>query len=349
MITAIIPAHNEAETLPATIASLRAQTTNPDRILVVSDNSTDETPEVAKACGAEVIETVDNTARKAGALNQALETLPREGLVLVMDADTQLVPHWIDTALTALEDPNVGAAGAVFQAAPPTNYLELCQHLEWARYAEEGARTRKTLVLSGTAALIRWEALETVRNHTGRWYSTESITEDMEITMALKATGWELRSPTGCQAVTETMPSIRMLFLQRRRWNLGALQNITTHWGSPVARPYIRQQIMLAVSVTLLWALILLTLISLALNGPTVPQPLWLAIGAVFVTERVLSIWDQPIRYRLFAALVIPELVYALVLQAAYIAAVWQKTTGSTGVWAHLTPTTDKELADVRH
>ena len=43
MITVIIPAHNEQASLPDTVASVHAQTTPVDRILVVSDNSTDDT------------------------------------------------------------------------------------------------------------------------------------------------------------------------------------------------------------------------------------------------------------------------------------------------------------------
>ncbi|RJN33144.1 glycosyltransferase [Nesterenkonia natronophila] len=338
MITVVIPAHNEASALPATIASLRGQTTPPNGILVVSDNSTDDTVAVARSCGVAVMETIGNTARKAGALNQALGTLTRAGLVLIMDADTELVPTWIDTALRALQDPRVGAAGAVFRGHTPTSYLEVCQYLEWSRYAEEGRRKGKTFVLSGTAALIRWEALEDVRRATGRWYSEDSITEDMEITLALKSAGWELRSPPACSAVTEMMPTVKMLFFQRRRWNLGALQNVSAYWGTPVVRPYVRQQVMLAVSVILLWGLILFTVIALALNGPVPPQPFWLAVGAIFVTERVLTVWDEPIRYRLFAALVLPELTYAVILQSTYLAAVWQKLTGSAGTWQHVTP-----------
>ncbi|TLP77466.1 glycosyltransferase [Nesterenkonia sphaerica] len=338
MITAVIPAHNEADALPTTIASLRRQTTAPQGILVVSDNSTDDTVAVARQCGVAVMETMGNTARKAGALNQALATLNRTGLVLIMDADTELVPTWIDTALGALENPKVGAAGAVFRGHRPTSYLEVCQYLEWSRYGEEARRKGKTFVLSGTAALIRWEALEDVRRVTGRWYSEDSITEDMEITLALKSAGWELRSPAGCTAVTEMMPTVKMLFLQRRRWNLGALQNVSSYWGNPVVRPYVRQQIMLALSVVLLWGLIVFTLIGLALYGAVTPQPFWVGVGAIFVAERVLTIWDEPLRYRLFAALVLPELTYAVILQSAYVAAVWQKLTGSAGTWHHVTP-----------
>ena len=71
----MIPAHNEEGQIVATIRSLRAQTRPPDRIIVAADNCTDATVELARGEGVEVYATVDNTHKKAGALNQVLERL----------------------------------------------------------------------------------------------------------------------------------------------------------------------------------------------------------------------------------------------------------------------------------
>ena len=64
--------------------------------MVVADNCTDRTEDVARAGGAEVFRTVDNTHKKAGALNQVLAGLlpglDDDDLVLVMDADSLLDP-----------------------------------------------------------------------------------------------------------------------------------------------------------------------------------------------------------------------------------------------------------------
>lgn len=342
-VTAVLPAHNEARSLPSAIESIKNQSVIPDRILVVSDRSTDHTTTIAAALGVEVIEIARNDARKAGALNQALETLNREGFVLVMDADTRIVPGFIEHALEELKDQEVGGVGAVFSADPPTGYLELCQYLEWARYAEQVDRTRKTFVLSGTAAVIRWDALNDVELAFGSIYNEQTITEDMRLTMALKACGWQLRSPIQCQSTTETMPNVPTLWRQRRRWYLGALQNISDMGWTSVTRRYIIQQLMLALSVLLMSTLISLTAISLAIQSTLWIEPLWLLVGVIFAFERVITVWDEPWRYRLFAALVFPELVYALILQSAYLGAVWQKLNASRGIWTHLkSPSTSK-------
>lgn len=70
-ITVLVPAHDEADRIVATLDGLRAQTMPPVRTIVIADNCSDETVELARAAGAEVLETVDNPDKKAGALNQA--------------------------------------------------------------------------------------------------------------------------------------------------------------------------------------------------------------------------------------------------------------------------------------
>src|SRR4029077_10710128 len=67
-VTVLVPAHNEEAVLGLTLESLAARSRPPDRVLVVADNCTDRTVEVARAHGIEVVETVDNTEKKAGAL-----------------------------------------------------------------------------------------------------------------------------------------------------------------------------------------------------------------------------------------------------------------------------------------
>jgi cellulose synthase/poly-beta-1,6-N-acetylglucosamine synthase-like glycosyltransferase len=70
-ITVLVPAHDEGDRIDATLAGLRRQTLPPSRVVVVADNCSDDTAARARAAGAEVLETVGNRDKKAGALNQA--------------------------------------------------------------------------------------------------------------------------------------------------------------------------------------------------------------------------------------------------------------------------------------
>lgn len=60
-VTVLIPAHNEAQNIANTITSLREQHDPPERIIVVADNCTDDTEQIATDLGVEVFRTVDNT------------------------------------------------------------------------------------------------------------------------------------------------------------------------------------------------------------------------------------------------------------------------------------------------
>lgn len=338
MITAVIPAVVEPD-VDATIRSLLAQTTRPDRIIVAVNNTTDSTTRrAAEAVGSPLVEVRELghiTGRKAGAINAVLETLPRHGFVMVLDADTEVAPGFIARALEDLADPAVGATGAVFGAEAATGYLSLCQRLEWVRYGEQIDRTGRTWVLSGTAGLIKWDALESVRARFGRWYDEDSITEDGRLSVDLKVCGWRITSPIECRSTTEVMPSWSLLVKQRTRWFLGALQTVRRSPLTRASAPYLGQQIMLGVSLLALWTLLALTVTTVAM-GTAQLSLVWSLIGLVFVVERVVTIPDEPLKHKLFAALIIPEMVYALVLQVAFVRALAQFVTRSAGEWSHV-------------
>ncbi|BAS13798.1 glycosyl transferase family [Arthrobacter sp. Hiyo8] len=118
-VTVLIPAHNEEASLPATIASLLSQSHRPDRVVAVADNCTDATIALAREAGVEVFESVDNTKKKAGALNQALKwLLPGQGdndVVMVMDADTRLDDGFLEVAVARMSnDRALMAVGGLF-------------------------------------------------------------------------------------------------------------------------------------------------------------------------------------------------------------------------------------------
>lgn len=342
-VVALIPAHNEAEALPTTMAALRAQTRPVDRVVVVSDNSTDTTVEAARALGAEVIETVENTDRKAGALNQALRLIDAEN-VLVLDADTAIAPTFVEEGLTLLDErPELGAVGGVFRGTPPTSLLEQFQSNEYERYAVQIDVTGRTAVLTGTAALIRTEALaEVARNRgtrlpgpRGAAYDPGAITEDSELTLALRTLGYELASPTTMTCTTELMPTAGDLHRQRVRWYKGMLDNLRAYGFTRVTARYYGQQAMLAVSAVMLMSLVFLSALTVAV-GTFVVVPFWLAVGAVFVAERLVTVWDNGPRARVVAALVLPELCYDLFLQVAFLRACVLSAAAREVEWNHV-------------
>jgi len=152
-IIALVPAHNEEESLPATLRSLQHQTLRPDEVIVVADNCTDGTERIARELGAQTITTAANADKKAGALNQALAlilpTTSPADLVLVMDADTALAPHFFEVAAEEPRDGGVAAVGGIFSGEPGHGLVGQLQRSEYTRYAHELGRTGRVMVLTG--------------------------------------------------------------------------------------------------------------------------------------------------------------------------------------------------------
>jgi glycosyltransferase involved in cell wall biosynthesis len=83
-VIAIIPALNEAATIKSIIKVVKKNKLI-DRILVVSDGSTDDTATIARKCGVDVIELKENVG-KGGAMSIGVKQ-SHEDIILFLDAD----------------------------------------------------------------------------------------------------------------------------------------------------------------------------------------------------------------------------------------------------------------------
>lgn len=277
-LVALVSAHNEAHGSSAAVTGLQRQAVPPDRIVVICDNCTDETATVARRMGAEVVETVGNVEKKAGALNQALTALLPEldanDMVLIQDADSVLAPDFVQTAVARISR-GADAVGGVFTAQQPQNVLEHFQANEYVRYARELSRSGRVMVLTGTAALVRAVALRDLAGARGRVlpgirgdvYDRHALTEDNELTLALKSRGRRLRSPLACGVSTEVMPTLGDLKRQRVRWYRGAIDNLRAYGWTPVTRRYWGQQAQLAAGVLAMWLYAVMTALTVVTEG----------------------------------------------------------------------------------
>ncbi|GGC96376.1 hypothetical protein GCM10011512_24240 [Tersicoccus solisilvae] len=352
-ITVLIPAHNEQATLPGTLASLRQQNRPPDRIIVVADNCTDRTVELARAAGVDVRETVGNTEKKGGALNQVLRTLlPQQqdnDVVMVMDADTTLDQGFLASAEKSFTwDRALMAVGGLFYGEEGHGLIGQFQRNEYVRYSREIARRRgRVFVLTGTASIFRPVALRAIAAARGRQlpgrngdvYDTAALTEDNELTIALKSLGGLMISPPGCTVVTELMPSWRTLWQQRLRWQRGALENLGAYGVTPQTIRYWAQQLGIGYSVIGLSTYLLLIVIMLVAMDTWIWFPFWLGVGVLFAVERLVTVWKGGWRARVLALTVFPELCFDLFLDIVFVKGVVDITRGRRATWTHLART----------
>lgn len=347
-ITVLIPAHNEAATIAQTIRSLRGQTLPVASITVVCDNCTDDTAAVAAAEGALVMTTHLNTARKAGALNQALaRVLPLLGdddYLLAMDADSALCREWLETAARILVlDGRVGAVCGAFLGEPGGGVVGQIQRNEYYRYARIINRRWQALVLSGTGSLFRARALRGIGKERGsrlpgipgQYYRHASITEDDEITLAMKTLGWRCLCPTGCETLTEVMPTWKDLWTQRLRWQKGTLGDLSAYGFTRVTRSYWMRQAGLYGGFGISFVCLGIMIFALA-TSPGISVAWTVGILSVTAVERTVTVRRGGWRAMLLAVLILPEAYYALWQAWLFMSAAYAAILRKEISWGHL-------------
>lgn len=199
-------------------------------------------------------------------------------------------------------------------------------------------------VLTGTASVFRSRALRTVAESRGTRipgrrgdvYDTAALTEDNELTLALKSLGGLMVSPAQCAVVTEVMPTWRALWHQRLRWQRGALENLGAYGITPQTTRYWFQQLGIGYGTIALTAYLVLILITILALDEWIWYPFWGTLGVLFALERVVGVWRSTARAKLVAAVLVPELVYATFLNAVFVKGVVDILLAKQASWGHV-------------
>jgi len=201
--------------------------------------------------------------------------------------------------------------------------MGIFQRAEYSRYARQLRRNRgDTRVLTGTASAFTVAALQALaaartagrlpgaqRGQVSPVYTMASLTEDGEITLALKTLGFKCVSPGGCAVTTEIMTTVPSWWRQRTRWQRGALEDLRTYGMTRVTLPYMLRQAAMGLSVAVFALYVAYSLVTICLYGYHT-NVIWLGISALFVAERVITVRRAGWREIVIAALIFPELVY---------------------------------------
>ena len=219
------------------------------------------------------------------------------------------------------------------------------QRNEYTRYQRLVSRTRgRVFVLTGTASLFRAVAYQAVADlrgtllpgPPGQVYDTLALTEDNELTVALKTLGARMVSPLECRVVTEVMTNWHDLRQQRLRWHRGALENIGAYGLTRATAIYWFQQLSLGYGVIALNSYFLLLTVTLLAADSFAISLFWTVIGLIFVVERVVTVWAVGWPGRLLAAPIVIELGYVVVLQVVFVTSLVQIATGRRAGWNYV-------------
>ena len=232
MIVALIPAHNEAGSIGRTLEGLTQQTRVPDRIIVIANGCTDDTADVARGFdGVTVLDLPALPHRKSEALNYGWGLFGRDAdMVICLDADTFLPDNAVADWWSELEaDPTLGGSSSKF-TMQGSGLLVRLQKAESSAWTDIGLRRGSTRVLSGTGCALRGSVLRDMAardDREGPW-SYRSATEDFELTYRIREAGWACRVSPTVRAYTDSMRTVRALWGQRMKWQVGTVDDLLT-------------------------------------------------------------------------------------------------------------------------
>ena len=191
-VSVITPARDAVATLPATIASVVAQTFTDWELVLVDDGSTDDTAAVARGADERVrVLRNERSTGPAAARNRAIREARGE-LIAVLDADDLYGPRYLESQVAAYdravaEGRRVGAvccdAELVGPEGPVGHWTERTGRVE--RVDLETLLTENVVWVSVLASRA---ALEDV----GGYYEPPLGNEDYDLSLRLLEAGWEI-------------------------------------------------------------------------------------------------------------------------------------------------------------
>ena len=226
-VVILMPAHNEAaiiaETVKAVLPALPANST----LLIVADNCTDETAQIARESGATVIERTDPGQRGKGyALafgKQHLEQAPPD-CVIILDADClpgQQALNQLAQAAVKLNRP----VQANYQFVSPKAASPLVQISNFAFFVKNLIRQRGMARIGGTALLTGAGMAFPWPQFAQAAVATDAIVEDLAMGVGLLRSG---HAPLFLETatITSAAASAEGTMGQRRRWEHGYMDTM---------------------------------------------------------------------------------------------------------------------------
>ncbi|MDB5809270.1 MAG: glycosyltransferase family protein [Betaproteobacteria bacterium] len=294
-VAVVVPAHDEALVIAATLRAIVPQLLADDRLLVVADNCVDDTARIAAAAGAEVLERADRERRGKGyALDFGVRELTRNPpeVLLIIDADCETASGTIERlARRCVEtgrpvqalDLMLSPAGAGLK----TRIAEFAWLVKNQVRALGFHRLGLPCQLMGTGMAFPWAIINDAALASGH------IAEDLKLGIDLAHAG---KPAVFCPEarVTSYFPATAQgISAQRTRWEHGHLQvilSIAPRLVLEALRRGDRNLFALALDLcvpplALLLLLVLTVFVACAVlfAVTALPLPLWLATAALAI------------------------------------------------------------------
>ena len=339
-IAVLIPAHNEAAGIGATLETVLGQLTSLDQLVVVADNCTDETAAVAQEMGAIAIARFDDTRRGKGyALDFGMNFLANHppDVVVIVDADCIVAPGAIEqiSRLAIARNRAVQATYLLTQPAKPSpkdavstlafTVKNLVRPLGLARFD-------LPCPLTGAGMAFPWAAIRKVSLASG------NIVEDMNLGLDLALAG---HPATFCYEarVTSALPQqARAAKSQRTRWEHGHLQTILTQVPRLLKVALQKRRFdLFAIALDLLipplsllvmlWALAMAVALAATRFGISQIPMIMVSSAGAMILIAIVSAWAKHCRTNIPAKVLLTIPLYVLWKIPLYFSFLWKPQT----------------------
>jgi len=222
----LVPAHNEEQMIEGTITDLLAMRYPSDRrrIVVVADNCTDRTAEIARDAGVECLERTDTVNRgKPHAMAWALEQIGLDGFnaVVIVDADTRVDVGFAETMAARAPLDGITVQGDISVRNAEDNSLTRMQAvLTRSRHQFSfplKQRAGLNVPLQGPGATIGADILR------ANGWQAFSICEDWEMYAIYTQMGIEMQIDPQARMFIEEVRGLKQAQSQKERWAAGKI------------------------------------------------------------------------------------------------------------------------------
>jgi biofilm PGA synthesis N-glycosyltransferase PgaC len=255
-LSILLPCHNEGDNVQDTVHWLLQQNYPSFEVIAINDGSTDNTGELLNQLAAQhpqlrVLHLATNQGKAMGLRMGAL--LSAHEYLVCIDGDALLDINACTWLMSHFTSAHVGAVTGNPRIRNRSTLLGKIQVGEFSSIVGMIKRAQRiygtVFSVSGVVAAFRKSALAEVN-----FWSTDMITEDVDVTWKLQRAGWEVRFEPNAKCWILMPETLAGLWKQRLRWAQGGsevfLRNLDVfgHWSQRHIWP-----VLLELGISLLW------------------------------------------------------------------------------------------------
>jgi glycosyltransferase involved in cell wall biosynthesis len=222
-LTIVIPAYNEQSYLSACLDSIAAQSVKPDEVLVIDNNSTDETAAIAELYS--FVKLIREPRQHQSFAQQTGFNAAGGDIIGRIDADTVLPPNWVKT-IKAYFVKNPEVVGLTGTTVPYDFSIGAMGTKGFEFYINLASRMAGHRLLWGANCALRASAWSKINKLV---MTRPDIWEDYDLSFCLAAYG-QLRSINGIE-VGSSFRAVRQSLIRQTRYQFRAVRTFYFHRG----------------------------------------------------------------------------------------------------------------------